>query len=136
MAIFARRSSIQIPRYVRHQVFAYFRSPEFTSSASLTTTRREKHVAHTVDIEILLKAMWTDKCYFRTARERVTATCLTTIQSLTDDRPGAFTISANRPDCTDSILYRHIDVRIQPNPDAPRSPYVYIMIKINDIKNS
>lgn len=131
-----RRSSVQIPAPVCNQVLAYFRSPEFKSITSVTTKARAKHVAHTIDVEILLKYMWADCQRFRTLRERLTCISLTTFQSITNDRPGAFTTSSNRPDCTDSILYRHCEVRIHPNLEEPRSPHVFIFVKITDIKNA
>jgi hypothetical protein len=136
MATWVRRSSIHVPKPVRQQVLAYFDSPEFNSVASLSTVAKEKRVAHSIDVELLLEAMWDDETHFRNPRERITSVCLTTMQSLTNDRPGAFTTHSNRPDCTDSIIHSHIDVRVQPNPDNPRSPFVFILIKINDIKGA
>jgi hypothetical protein len=69
-------------------------------------------------------------------RERVTIVSLTGIQVHTHDRPGAFTTHPSRPDCTDSIIYAHIDVRVHPNSDTPRSPFVFIFLKTTDIKGS
>ena len=76
----------------------------------LSTKSREKHVVHTINVELLLEAMWMDEPYFQTAREHITMTCLTTIQSLTNDRPGTFTTHPSHPDCMDSILYSHVYV--------------------------
>jgi len=128
-------SSIQVPKNIWQQVFAYMRSPEFTSTITLVTTTQVKHVAHSMDIEIFLKCMWGDESHFCNTRECITCTTLTAIQLLTNDQLGTFTVSSNWPDCKDSILHHHLDVHVQPNPDNPRSPFIYIIIKINDIKN-
>jgi hypothetical protein len=135
LATWTCQSSTQMPKSVCQQTFAYLNSSKFTSAAALTMASREKRVAHTIDIELLLEAMWDDESHFRTPRERITCTTVTCIQSLTNDRPGTFTTHSSRPDCTDSILISHVDVRIQPNPDEPRSPTVYTILKINDPKN-
>ena len=134
MATWTRRSSVAVPQSVRQQVVAYFNSAEFQSEVPLNTASREKRVAHTIDVELLIDAMWVDETHFRNLRERLTAVCLTTIQSITNDRPGSFTTNYNRPDCTDSITHAHIDIRVHPNPDAPQSPFVYSLIKLTDIK--
>ncbi|KIM77981.1 hypothetical protein PILCRDRAFT_607297 [Piloderma croceum F 1598] len=134
MSTWTRRSSVQISKPVRQQVVSYLVSSEFLAAVQLSTASREKHVAHTIDIELLVEAMWEDETYFRNARERITSVCLTGIQSLTRDRPGAFTTHSSRPDCTDSIIHGHLDIRVHPNPDCPRSPFIFIIIKITDIK--
>ena len=95
MATWVHQSSIQVLKNVHQQVFAYCNSSEFKAIMPLKTAMHEKHITYSIRIEILLQGMWEDKLHFCNTREHMTCTTLTTMKSLTNDRPGMFTINFN-----------------------------------------
>ena len=133
-ALFRRTGQIDIPKDVRAQTMAYLASADLGDHVALSTKRRDKHYASTVDVRRLVDAYHADTTHFRTNRMRLQMSALTTLLAISAERIGAIVESNCYRGSNACLKWKDVDVVVIPRPDAPETPDVALRVTVHLLK--
>ncbi|KAJ7656859.1 hypothetical protein DFH06DRAFT_1132083 [Mycena polygramma] len=135
-ACWKRYAFLPAPDALTTAVFAYIQSPELAAIAPLTTKTREKPIPTHVDIEILIRAAYSDKLLFRTNRGRIQFVTIMLVSVQTSERPGAIMESDSYPDTNQAIFWGALTFLVFPNPNPEDAlfPLVGILVDVELLK--
>jgi hypothetical protein len=133
-ALWARYAVKVVPKEMRLQIMAYLHSPELSAIAPLTTKMRDKPIADSIDVEILIRGIWQNKTHFRTNRMRGQIVYTILLSAFSSERPGAVVESSGYRHSNEALEWGDHDFLIVPNPRNPRRPIIVAIVGIRLLK--